>query len=163
MAALRGRLVSFRDAPVAGRIARLIEAPLVFGLLVAGRLAGVLLFLLGRRSRNSSSSGSPSLLSLCSSNVALSASTPLSSLSPRFRFALSAGLAVDASFSGFLVTLPLRRRVAADAPSSTGEGETAALMVIVLDGWRRDCVVGFATRHRARQLRMMCFGRGLDA
>jgi hypothetical protein len=128
--------VSFLDTLVAGRIARLMGAPFVLGFFGAGRLGAALPLRFRWRSRSSSSSGSPSLLSLCSSVEASSASTPLSSLSPRFRFALPAGLAADASFSGFRDTRPLRRRAAEDATSPTSEVKSAALMMGVLGASR---------------------------
>ena len=147
MAALRGRLAIFLDAPAAGRIARLMVVPFVLGFLGAGRFAGALLFRLRWRSLSSSSSGSPSLLLSSSSDDGWSASTPLSSLSPRFRFALPVGLE-GANFSGFLDTRPLRRRAAEDAGSLTSEVKTAALMLFVLerDGLLQVCGVGAAER-----------------
>jgi hypothetical protein len=126
--ALRGRLAF--GALVAGRMARVTLLPFILAFLGAGRLAGPLLFLLRRRSRSSSSSGSPSLLSSSEDVDASSASTPLSSFPPRFRFVLLVGLAVGANFSGFFDTRPDLRRAADEAMSPASEGKTAALMLV---------------------------------
>jgi hypothetical protein len=130
MGAFRGRLDTFLVALLAGRIARLRVSPFVFAFFDAGLRAEVLAFFLRLRSLNSSSSGSPSLLSSDSSSDGSSvASTPLSLSSPRFRFALPVGLAPGANRAGFLDTRPDLRRAAEDATSSAPEGDSAALMM----------------------------------
>ncbi|KAJ8105939.1 hypothetical protein OPT61_g9871 [Boeremia exigua] len=128
MGALRG-LLDFFGAPVAGRIANVTLFPFVFAFFGAGRFAGALPLFLRRRSRNSSSSGSPSVLSSSSSDVCSSASSPLSLSSPRFLFEAPAGLAPGVNFSGFFVTRPDFRRALDEVASPVSAAATAALMV----------------------------------
>jgi hypothetical protein len=124
-------------ALLADRIARLTLSPFVFAFLGAGLRAGAFAFFLRRRSLNSSSSGSPSLLSSESSSDGASvASTPLSLPSPRFRFVLPVGLVPGANLAGLLDTRPDLRRAAEDATWSVGGGDSVALMVLA-----RDCSV----------------------
>ena len=127
MGALRG-LLDFFGAPVAGRMANVTLFPFVLAFFCAGRFAGALLLVLRRRSLNSSSSGSPSVLS-SSSDVASSASTPLSLSSPRFLFAAPVGLAPGVNFSGFFVTRPDFRRALDEVASPASDAATAALIV----------------------------------
>jgi hypothetical protein len=131
MGAFRGLLDIFLIALLAGRIARLTLSPLVFGFFAAGFRAEALVFLLRLRSRISSSSGSPSLLSSDSSSDEDSfASTPLSLSFPRFLFVVVVvGLAPGANLLGFLDTRPDLRRAAGDATSSAPEGEAVSLMI----------------------------------
>jgi hypothetical protein len=118
-------------------MARLTLSPFVLAFLDAGLRAVALAFFLRLRSLNSSSSGSPSLLSSDSSSDGGSvASTPLSLSSPRFRLVLPVGLAPGANLAGFLDTRPDLRRAAEDATWSALEGDSAALMMFA-----RDCSV----------------------
>lgn len=126
--ALRGRFDSFLAVLAAGRMARLTLAPFVLGFFAACFRAAPLVFLL--RSLNSSSSGSPSLLSADSSSEdAPSASTPLSLSSPRLRLLLATASVAGANLSGFFETRPDFRRAVDEAASLAGELATAALMV----------------------------------
>lgn len=135
--AFRGRLDTFLVALLAGRMARLTLSPFVLAFLDAGLRAVALAFFLRLRSLNSSSSGSPSLLSSDSSSDGGSVvSTPLSLSSPRFRLVLPVGLAPGANLAGFLDTRPDLRRAAEDATWSAPEGDSAALMMFA-----RDCSV----------------------
>lgn len=118
-------------------MARLTLSPFVLAFLDAGLRAVALAFFLRLRSLNSSSSGSPSLLSSDSSSDGGSVvSTPLSLSSPRFRLVLPVGLAPGANLAGFLDTRPDLRRAAEDATWSAPEGDSAALMMFA-----RDCSV----------------------
>lgn len=131
--ALRG-LLDFFGAPVAGRIANVTFLPFVLAFFCAGRFAGALPLDLRRRSLNSSSSGSPSLLSSSSSDVAPSASTPLSLPSPRFLLEVPVGLVPGVNFSGFFVTRPDFRRELDEVASPASDAATAALMMIAHSG-----------------------------
>jgi hypothetical protein len=123
-------LLDFFDAPVAGRIANVTLFPFVLAFFCACRFAGALPLDLSRRSLNSSSSGSPSLLSSSSSDVTPSASTPLSLSSPRFLLAVPVGLVPGVNFSGFFVTRPDFRREFDEMASPASDAATAALMMI---------------------------------
>jgi hypothetical protein len=89
-----------------------------------------------RRSLNSSSSGSPSVLSSSSSPDVPSPSTPLSWSSPRLRFD-----ATGANFSGFFVTRPDLRRALEVVVVASPASESAATELMVI---ARDVCVGWA-------------------
>lgn len=147
--ALRGR-VDLCGAPVAGRIASVTLLPFVLAFFGAGRFAGGLPLVLRRRSLSSSSSGSPSVLASSSSELASSASTPLSGSSPRFRLLAPVGLAPGVNFWGFFVTRPDFRRELDEGASPASDAATAALMLLARDAW-----IGWAQRWlRARQRRV---------